>query len=80
MVTPWSPPGWMKTSGSMLGSNPDTKQPSSLLPEAYQPFANYIVKTVQGYQAAGVPIYALSNAKRAALCAAHLQRNADAGQ
>jgi glucosylceramidase len=60
MVTPWSPPGWMKTSGSMLGSNPDTKQPSSLLPEAYQPLANYIVKTVQGYQAAGVPIYALS--------------------
>jgi glucosylceramidase len=60
MITPWSPPAWMKTSGSMLGSNPDTKQPSSLLPEAYQPFANYLVKTVQGYQAAGVPIYALS--------------------
>src|SRR5208337_3139888 len=33
MLTPWSPPGWMKTSGSMLGSNPDTKQPSSLRPE-----------------------------------------------
>jgi glucosylceramidase len=60
MITPWSPPGWMKTSGSMLGSNPDTKQPSSLRPEAYQPLANYLVKTVQGYQAAGVPVYALS--------------------
>ena len=60
MLTPWSPPGWMKTSGSMLGSNPDTKQPSSLRPKPIAAFANYLVKTVQGYQAAGVPIYALS--------------------
>jgi glucosylceramidase len=60
MLTPWSPPGWMKNSGSMLGSNPDTKQHSSLRPEAYAAFANYLVKTVQGYQAAGVPIYAMS--------------------
>ncbi|MGB6691422.1 MAG: glycoside hydrolase family 30 beta sandwich domain-containing protein [Terracidiphilus sp.] len=60
MLTPWSPPGWMKTSGSMLGSNPETKQPSSLRPEAYTAFANYLVKTIQGYQAAGVPVYALS--------------------
>ena len=60
MLTPWSPPGWMKTSGSMLGSNPETKQPSSLRPEAYTAFANYLVKSIQGYQAAGVPVYALS--------------------
>ena len=60
MLTPWSPPGWMKTSGSMLGSNPDTKEPSRLRPEAYTAFANYLVKTIQGYQAAGVPIYAIS--------------------
>jgi glucosylceramidase len=60
MITPWSPPGWMKTSGSMLGSNPETKQPSSLRPEAYPALANYLVKTVQGYQAAGVPVYALT--------------------
>jgi len=60
MLTPWSPPGWMKSSGSMLGSNPDTKQPSSLRPEFYPAFASYLVKTIQGYQAAGVPIYALS--------------------
>ncbi|MDR3799859.1 MAG: hypothetical protein P4K93_17045, partial [Terracidiphilus sp.] len=50
MLTPWSPPGWMKTSGSMLGSNPDTKQPSSLRPEFYPAFANYLVKTIVGYQ------------------------------
>lgn len=60
MITPWSPPGWMKTSGSMLGSDAETKQPSSLRPEAYAAFANYLVKTIQGYQAAGVPIYALT--------------------
>jgi glucosylceramidase len=60
MLTPWSPPGWMKSSGSMLGSNAETRQSSSLRPEAYPAFANYLVKTIQGYQAAGVPVWALS--------------------
>lgn len=60
MLTPWSPPGWMKSSGSMLGSNADGKIPSTLRPEAYAAFASYLVKTVEGYQAAGVPVYALS--------------------
>jgi glucosylceramidase len=68
MLTPWSAPGWMKTSGSMLGSipaspqgsGPETKEASSLRPEFYSAFAHYLVKTVQGYQAAGVPVYALS--------------------
>jgi len=60
MLTPWSPPGWMKTSGSILGSNPETKEPSSLRPEFYPAFASYLVKTVEGYQSAGVPVYALS--------------------
>ena len=60
MLTPWSPPGWMKSSGSMLGSDAGTKQPSTLRPEANTALANYLVKTIEGYQAAGVPIYALS--------------------
>ena len=60
MLTPWSPPGWMKTTGSMLGSNPETKEASTLRPEAYAAFAQYLVKTIQGYQAAGVPVWALS--------------------
>jgi glucosylceramidase len=63
MLTPWSAPGWMKTSASMLGAMPgaDGKpQPSSLKPEFYPAFASYLVKTVQGYQAAGVPVWALS--------------------
>ncbi|HEY0378502.1 MAG TPA: carbohydrate-binding protein [Pyrinomonadaceae bacterium] len=48
MATPWSPPGWMKTSGSMIGG--------SLLPTMHAPFANYFVKYIQAYQAAGIPI------------------------
>ena len=46
--TPWSAPGWMKTTGSMIGGN--------LKPEAYAFFANYFVKYIQAYQAQGVPI------------------------
>jgi glucosylceramidase len=60
MLSPWSPPGWMKTTGSMLGTDADGKTPSSLRTAAYAAFANYLVKSVQGYQAAGVPVYALS--------------------
>ncbi len=60
MLTPWSPPGWMKTTGSMLGSNPETKEASALRPESYDAFALYLVKTIEGYQAAGVPVWALS--------------------
>ena len=60
MLTPWSSPGWMKTTGSMLGSNPETKEASALHPESYAAFAQYLVKTIQGYQAAGVPVWALS--------------------
>ena len=45
MANPWSPPGWMKTSGSMVGG--------SLLPSMYGPFANYFVRFIQAYQAAG---------------------------
>jgi len=60
MLTPWSPPGWMKTTGSMLGSNPETKEDSKLKPEFYDAFAAYLVKTIQGYQEAGIPVWALS--------------------
>jgi glucosylceramidase len=52
MANPWSPPGWMKTSGSMIGG--------SLLPNMYAPFALYFVKYIQAYQAAGIPINYIS--------------------
>jgi glucosylceramidase len=48
MANPWSPPGWMKDSGSMIGG--------SLLPTMYDAFAAYFVKYVQAYAAAGIPI------------------------
>ena len=48
MANPWSPPGWMKTSGSMIGG--------SLLSADYSVLANYFVKYIQAYQAQGIPI------------------------
>jgi len=52
MATPWSPPGWMKTSGSMVGGTLNSGD--------YQVFANYLVKFIQAYDAAGVPISLIS--------------------
>jgi O-glycosyl hydrolase len=46
--TPWSPPGWMKTSGNMIGG--------TLLDTDYSALANYFVKYIQAYGTAGVPI------------------------
>ncbi len=55
MANPWSPPGWMKDPASM---NPVSMMGGSLL--MTQPnetaFANYFVKYIQAYAAAGVPI------------------------
>ena len=48
MANPWSPPGWMKTSNSMIGG--------SLLPTMYTSFANYFVDYIQAYAAAGINI------------------------
>ena len=48
MATPWSPPGWMKTSGSMVGG--------TLSPTAYGPLAAYFAKFLAAYAAAGVPV------------------------
>lgn len=48
MASPWSPPGWMKDSGSLIGG--------SLLSGMYGPFASYFVKYVQAYAAKGIVI------------------------
>ena len=50
--SPWSPPGWMKTSDSMIRG--------ALLPSAYEAFAKYFVEYVKAYEAAGIPIYAIT--------------------
>ncbi len=52
IASPWSPPGWMKTSQSMIFG--------ALSPEAYPSFANYFVKFIKAYEAEGIPIYAIT--------------------
>jgi len=52
IASPWSPPGWMKTSQSMVQG--------SLLPSAYKPLAGYFVKFVKVYEQAGVPVFAIT--------------------
>jgi len=55
MANPWSPPGWMKDPTSM---SPVSMLGGTLLmtPPNETAFANYFVKFIQAYQAAGVPI------------------------
>jgi glucosylceramidase len=54
LATPWSPPAWMKTNGSLVGGELiDT-------PEIYNAYALYFVKFVQAYEAAGVPVHAVT--------------------
>ncbi|MBE4738387.1 discoidin domain-containing protein [Streptomyces caniscabiei] len=52
MANPWSPPGWMKTSDSMIGG--------TLKGEYVSALAEYFVKFVQAYDEAGVPISYIS--------------------
>ncbi len=52
MGSPWSPPAWMKTNGSLKGGK--------LKPEAYDAYARYFVKYIKAYAAEGVPIAAIT--------------------
>jgi glucosylceramidase len=52
-ATPWSAPAWMKSNGSMVGGG-------TLLPACRDLWAGYIVKFVQAYEQAGVPLWGLS--------------------
>ena len=51
-ASPWSPPGWMKSNGTMIGG--------FLLPKWYAAYAQYFVRFIQAYEAAGVPIHAVT--------------------
>jgi len=51
-ASPWSPPGWMKSSGSLIGGR--------LLTEHYAAYAAYFVRFVQAYEREGIPIYAVT--------------------
>jgi len=50
--SPWSPPGWMKAGGSMLGGS--MRQPN------YAAYAKYFLKFLQSYAAEGVPVQAVT--------------------
>src|SRR5260370_929518 len=50
--SPWSPPGWMKAGGSMLGG--------SMRKKYCAPYANYFVKFLQDYSSEGVKINAIT--------------------
>jgi glucosylceramidase len=50
--SPWSPPGWMKANGSMLGGSMRKKYLSA--------YSQYFVKFLQGYSAEGVNIRAVT--------------------
>jgi glucosylceramidase len=52
MASPWSPPGWMKTTGSFIKG--------TLLPQYYDSFAQYFARFIDAYAAAGIPISAIT--------------------
>jgi glucosylceramidase len=52
-ASPWSPPAFMKSNNNMLKGG-------KLLPEFYQPWANYFVKFIKAYENEGIPIWGLT--------------------
>lgn len=56
MATPWTPPTWMKSNHAF----DDTAALGTLLPSAYGPLADYFVKFIRAYAAAGIRVSAVS--------------------
>lgn len=52
-ASPWSPPAFMKSNKHMLKGG-------TLLPEYYQPWANYYTKFIKAYEKEGIPIWGLT--------------------
>jgi glucosylceramidase len=50
--SPWSAPGWMKSSGSLIKG--------TLLPRYYGAFAEYFRRWIEAYEAEGLPIFAIT--------------------
>jgi len=50
--SPWSPPGWMKDNGTMLGG--------AMRKKHFPAYARYFVKFLQAYREAGVPVNAVT--------------------
>jgi glucosylceramidase len=56
LASPWSPPTWMKANASYDNNG----LAGWVLPKDYSALARYFVKFIQAYQAAGVPIDAIT--------------------
>jgi glucosylceramidase len=50
--SPWSPPGWMKSGGKMVGG--------TLLPDLRALYADYFVRFLRAYQDEGLPFWAVT--------------------
>src|SRR5262249_20780398 len=48
----WSPPGWMKTTGNMIGGEFPSRW--------YGTYAQYLVRFIQAYEVEGIPIHAIT--------------------
>jgi len=51
-ASPWSPPGWMKTNGSLCGGRVD--------PQHFPALARYMARFVEAYEAEGISIHAVT--------------------
>jgi glucosylceramidase len=52
-ASPWSPPAFMKSNKAMLKGG-------TLLPEFFQPWANYYTKFIKAYEKEGMPIWGIT--------------------
>ena len=55
----WSPPGWMKTNGSVGGGDKDPSK-NKLRPDMRAEFAEFCVAYVRALKEAGIGLYGLS--------------------
>src|SRR5947209_7412920 len=53
MANPWTPPAWMKTDDQLITT---TGAAGTLWPQYYSAYAQYLVRFLQGYAAAGVRV------------------------
>jgi glucosylceramidase len=53
LASPWSPPGWMKSSGTMLGG--------AIWRRHFAAYATYLAMFLKAYKAAGVPINSITS-------------------
>jgi glucosylceramidase len=63
LASPWSPPSWMKTNGALKGISGKDKAAGKtcrLKPEWFETYAEFFVKFIEAYKAAGIEIYGVT--------------------